>query len=97
MFKRRDAQGLPITVIIVAVIGLIVLVVIIAILTGKLGAFSSGVESVASCENTCNAIGAKFLSGGATDREACEANPNRRYMPGTYSDVPGKACCCLRQ
>jgi len=44
MLKKRDAQGLSITTIIVAVIGLIVVVVLIAIFTGRIGSFGKGLD-----------------------------------------------------
>jgi hypothetical protein len=56
MFKKRKAQGLSITTIIVAVIGIIILVVLIAIFTGRLGDFSAGVEKASSCETMCQAL-----------------------------------------
>ena len=63
MFKKR-AQGLSINTIIIAVIALIVLVVLIAILTGKLGAFSSGVEGGESTgQSLINKIKGKFGGG----------------------------------
>ena len=64
MLNKRKAQGLSITTIIIAVIALIVLVVIIAILTGKMGSFSVGVESAASCENLCKSSNKKVKTGG---------------------------------
>ena len=48
LFKRKKAQGLSITVIIVAVIALLVLVILALIFTGGLGQF--GIK-VADCEN----------------------------------------------
>jgi len=48
LFKRKKAQGLSITVIIVAVIALLVLVILALIFTGGLGKW--GVK-VAECEN----------------------------------------------
>ena len=103
MLKKR-AQGLSITTIIVAVIGLIILVVVILMITGKLGAFSSGVESSSSCENICKAIGKvgylQFTS------DSCKGNDDYTIMPGKFSDIDPRSdpeteksfpyiCCCL--
>ena len=84
MFKKRG-QGLSINVIIIAIIALIVLVVLIAILTGKLGVFSAGVESVASCENACKGLG---KDGGEDAR--CSGG---QKIPGDYTDAPAGCCC----
>ena len=96
MFNKR-AQGLSITTIIVAVIGLIILVVIIVMITGKLGAFGRGLESVSSCENTCKAVGGD--RGRELSSASCVDNPGvsvRKIIPGTFSDVDtGKVCCCI--
>ena len=95
MLKKRNAQGLSITTIVVAVIGLIVIVVMVALLTGKLGAFSSGVESAVSCGNVCKAIG-MIRSEEYPVENACKMKENDgyRYMPGDFSDRKGRACCC---
>tara|TARA_B100000315_G_C14231962_1_gene431394 strand:+ start:230 stop:529 length:300 start_codon:yes stop_codon:yes gene_type:complete len=97
MLKKRKAQGLSITTIIVAVIALIVLVVIVAILTGRMGAFSSGVAGVASCENACKALGMK-KSETSHDEEGCKEKSNQgyQYMPGTYSDITSTDVCCCQ-
>ena len=80
---------MSITVIVAAVIGLIIIVVIIAIFTGKLGGFSKGVESAASCENACKALdktGHEFVT--TTSTPVC---PGIK-LPGTFKE--GSNCCC---
>jgi anaerobic selenocysteine-containing dehydrogenase len=57
MFKKKNAQGLSVTTIVVAVIGLIILVVVISMLTGKLGNFGSGLSTVSGCDNICKGAG----------------------------------------
>lgn len=56
MLKKRKAQGLSITTIVVAIIALIVIVVLILMFTGKLGDFSKGLDDVRTCEKTCTAL-----------------------------------------
>ena len=53
MLKKKNAQGLSITTIIIVIIGLIVLVVLILLFTGKLGDFSSGVNSLGDPAKYC--------------------------------------------
>ena len=62
MLKKRNAQGLSITTIIVAVIGLIVVVVLIAIFTGRIGSFGKGLDAaekniIQSCSSLCGVQG----------------------------------------
>ena len=84
MIKKRNAQGLSITTIVIAVIALIVLVVLITILTGKLGAFGEGVSGVATCANACKALG-KIVD---TSSGSCSGTS----LPGDYTE--GSNCCC---
>tara|TARA_Y100000294_G_scaffold120234_1_gene111706 strand:+ start:381 stop:632 length:252 start_codon:yes stop_codon:yes gene_type:complete len=58
MLKKRNAQGLSITTIILAVIGIIIIVVLIAMFTGRLGIFSEKLkeQSEVSCLNLCTAL-----------------------------------------
>ena len=86
----KKAQGLSITTIIVAVIGLIILVVIIMMITSKLGAFGEGLESAASCENVCKALGTNEF--GYLSKSDCARWAAGR-IAGTLDDE-GKGCCC---
>ena len=88
MPKKRKAQGLSINTIILVVIGLIVLVVIIAVLTSRMGLFSKGLESAASCENACKAFGEEFDK--ISTKEACSG----QYVSGFSADKEGEGCCC---
>ena len=82
MLKKRNAQGLSITTIIVAVIGLIVVVVLIAIFTGRIGSFGKGLDMtekniIQSCSSLCGVQGFIKASGTIADSAACKtANPN---------------------
>jgi len=98
MFKKRNAQGLSITTIIVAVIGLIIVVVLIALLTGRLGTFTKGLDESKTCENVCTSLGKDTDYGESTD--TCSG----RYMAGRFSDITGPAgdgstqvCCCVER
>ena len=104
MLKSRKAQGLSITTIIVAIIGLIILVVLIAIFTGRTNIYSSNVDELTSCKNTCKNIG--YDIGSSVSENFClkVSNPKGNPLPGTYSDVSGKdeggrklICCCLNK
>jgi len=97
MLKKR-AQGLSITTIIIAIIALVVIVVVVSIFTGKLNVYSSGVDELSSCENTCKNSG--YFNGIASSDQSCKGVPGNT-IPGTYSDVSGKnsvgdalRCCC---
>ena len=59
---NKKSQGLSINVIIIVAIALIVLVVLIAIFTGRLGAFTTGLQGATTCSDLCKASG--FASGG---------------------------------
>ena len=95
MLKNKKSMELSVTVIIAAVIGLIVLVVLIGIFTGRLNIYSSGVNELTTCKNTCKNIGAdNHLT--PLDRSCNSDISNRRdVIPGTFSDVgKGRVCCC---
>jgi hypothetical protein len=64
MLKKRNAQGLTISVIIMAVVGLIIVVVLVAMLTGNLGGFSKGARDSGTCTTVCKAAG--YDSGATT-------------------------------
>ena len=90
MLKKRDAQGLSITTIIIAVIALVIIIVLIAILTGKLGDFGSGLKSFGDASKTCSSQGTG--SGVATElMDECEGGETAILS----SDGPGqgKKCC----
>ena len=84
MLKKRDAQGLSITMIIVAVLGLIVLVVMIVIFTKESGKNIDILESCGArggiCENPGSCIG------GTQIPEICQKNTG----PGVQK------ICCVR-
>ncbi len=98
MLKKRNAQGLPITAIIIAVIGLIAVVVLIAVFTSKIAWFGQGVENAQTCESVCSSLAKKTstdMKADATADPMCGDSSNERKMPGTFSDViKGNACCC---
>ena len=89
MLKKKDAQGLSITTIIVAVIGLIVLVVLIAVFTGRIGTFGKGLEAANSCQSACSAFGWKPTNEVAA---TCLAS-DEKYIPGKFKDTD-IGCCC---
>jgi len=93
---NKKSQGLSINVIIIVAIALIVLVVLVAVFTGRVGTFTKGVDSTATCANSCASFG---MSKGSdtTDRGACTSQDggHAKAVPGTYSDVAvGSVCCC---
>jgi len=91
MSKKR-AQGLSITTVVVVVIALIVIVVVVTILTGKLGFFSSGVEGISSCENTCERLGALgFLDESESE---CKRFTNYKIIKKVSGISEGNVCCC---
>jgi len=92
MLKKRNAQGLSITTIVIAAIALIVLVVIIAILTGRLGIFSKGLDEAVTCETTCNAIGKD--QGALHIKSSCD-RLNGKILGSLNEDNEG--CCCFNE
>ena len=84
MLKKRNAQGLTISVIIMAVVGLIIVVVLVAMLTGNLGGFSKGARDSGTCTAVCKAAG---YDSGATTEVA-------DYQTGGLIDSDKKMCKC---
>ena len=105
MFKKKNAQGMSITVIIVAIIALIVLVAEIMIFSGKFDDFRSGIGKAVTCEDACKAIGYDFSA--AISKRDCvrefSSGSLGEPIPGTYSDVSGSSstgkiiCCCMNK
>ena len=104
MYVNNKSQGLSVNVIIIVAIALIVLVVLIAIFTGRTNIYSSNVDELTSCKNTCKNIG--YDIGSSVSENFClkVSNPKGNPLPGTYSDVSGKdeggrklICCCLNK
>ena len=97
MYKK--SQDLSINVIIIVAVGLIVLVVLIAIFTGRTSIYSSTVDELTTCKNTCKNIG--YTNGLASSERSCGLAPGV-VIPGSYSDISGKnsvgqllRCCCV--
>lgn len=93
MLKKRNAQGLSITTIIIAVIGLLIVIVLIAIFTGRIGGFSKGLDTaetgVKTCSSMCEVQG--LTEDEATDAEKCK-DANGRVLRGSFT---GGFCCCV--
>ena len=92
---QKKRSELSIGVVVAAVIALIILVVVVAILTGRLNIYSSGVNELTTCKNTCKNIGADNhltpLDGSCNS----DISNRRNVIPGTFSDVDkGQVCCC---
>jgi len=102
MFKKRNAQGLSITTIIIAVIGLIVVVVLVAIFTGKIGDFGEGLDDTKTCSSICTALRKTTV----VNEVKTTCKTSGQYLPGKYGDVTGgtgttgtadfvpNVCCC---
>lgn len=93
MLKKRNAQGLSITTIIIAVIGLLIVIVLIAIFTGRIGGFSKGLDTaetdVKRCDVLCEVQGLSKSTTATTSTEC-----SGRVLRG--SDViPPAICCCV--
>ena len=86
---NKKSQGLSINLIIIVAIALIVLVVVIAIFTGRMGGFVGGLGESKTCQGACEGIGLP-TSAGSDDVAGCSG----KTLPGKYSDVPDKVCCC---
>jgi len=86
MFRKR-AQGISITTVVVAVIALIVIVVIVSILTGRVGQFSAGLESIGDPTKKCQGS----VGNGGTLRTTCLSNENSIVSSDAIAE--GKKCC----
>jgi len=92
----KKAQGLPITVIIIAAIALVILVVLVAMFIGRMGFFGKKVATVTemSCSNSCftNAEGAK-VHGVVMPGPTCPEGYHEQY--GSFNDVGAGELCCV--
>ena len=85
MLKKRNAQGLSITTIILAVIGIIIIIVLVAMFTGRLGIFSEKLEeqSDVKCPTLCTALGTTEIDCPTDDAPTDDAG--RKVS---------ESCCC---
>jgi len=83
MFKKRNAQGLSITTIIIAVIGLVIVIVLIAIFSGRLGKFGQGLDEAKTCDSLCTSQNLDPET--KKPRDECTG----RVMAGSFGDVSG--------
>jgi hypothetical protein len=74
MIKSKKAQGISLTVIVVAAIALLVMVVLILVFTGKIGNFTSNVDVCENkggvCQDTCNRANLETELSGATCKDS---------------------------
>ena len=91
MLKKKNAQGLSITTIIIAVLGLLILVVLVSLLSGRLGGFSKGVGEVGSCGKLCEVTGKSKTT--SDSKTLCE-DAGGDYRSGNFDDVTSGVCCC---
>ena len=96
MLKKRNAQGLSITTIIVAVIGLIILIVLIAIFTGRIGSFSKGLDTAETDVKTCNTLCVVqgLSKSTASTIDTCRS-ANGRVLSGSTDVTSPAVCCCV--
>ena len=99
--KSKKSQGMSINVIIIVAICLIVLVVLIAVFTGRMGGFTRGVDTTATCNNACSSLGME-MSAVSTELAAngcTSTTENYRAIGGgreRYRDLVGtQQCCCV--
>jgi len=85
MLKKRNAQGLSITTIVVAVIALIIIVVLIAIFSGRMALFGTGLDESKTCSSICSSLGKSMVQEVAKD-----CTDDKRHMWGTFADVSGE-------
>jgi len=98
MLKMKNAQGMSITVIIVAIIGFMVLIAVIMIFSGKFDDFRSGIGKAVTCEDACKVIGFEVSSSFPSAQNCKGPNERNKVIPGKYSDIPeDRVCCCLAQ
>ena len=84
---KKKGQGLSLNTVIIAAIVLIVLVVLWAIFTGRMGAFSRGLQT----QDEGLECGSAAIGGVATDGTTCTGSTK---IPGSFSDVGENQVCC---
>jgi len=84
MFKKRNAQGMSLKVIIVAILGLIILTIIVMMLTGKLGDFRSGTKDFGNIAKKCTEQEGKIY-------EVCPSGEGS--IASSDSIAEGVKCC----
>ena len=88
----KKAQGISLTVIIIAIIALVVLIILVTMFVTKM-AWWGPKATIPRCEKTCfvNSAGAKVFGEVVTGAECPE---NYHMAAGAYNDVgPGQLCC----
>ena len=91
MFKKRNAQGTSIKIIVAAVIGLIVIVAAVALLTGKLNIFGEGIKKFGDPEKTCSAQ--KTAANPTELDDKCDSTQTQILS----SDAAGKGKKCYKK
>lgn len=100
MLKKRNAQGLSITTIIIAVIGLVVIVILVAVFSGRMGQFGRNIDQMkqGSCVSVCSGLGKQSMytaNDGTAGNPVCGNDLNEQKVSGEFSDeVADKVCCC---
>jgi len=92
MIKNRKAQGMSIKIIIVAIIGLIILAAVVMMLSGKLGAFGGGIESVGDPTKTCES---QTETNNKPQEGKCDPN-DEIQIASSDSLIKGLKCCKAR-
>ena len=77
----KKAQGLSLHVIIIAALALVVLVVLIMIFTGRMGSFTTNLNSCETKGGNCDTIKDRQCPPGSTD------------LPGFDCEDKNKKCC----
>ena len=97
MLKKKKAQGMSITVIIMAIIGLAILIFVIMLFSGKFDDFRSGIGKAVTCEDACKVLGADNHR--SLLKSNCVDSPlsMKKIVSGAYSDItlPNNLCCCI--
>ena len=96
MLKKRKAQGLPITIIVVAVVALLVIVVLIAVFSGRMGQFGQNIDALkqGTCAGVCTGLGKQSTTIADSDASVCGDQPDERKISGDFSDVDDNFFCC---
>lgn len=89
---NKKGVELSVNVIIIAAISLAVLVVLFAIFTGRLGAFSRGVQETAdTCAQKCASLNLQKID---DTQFGCSERASGTFIAGKFSDTPKNGCCC---
>ncbi len=91
MLDKRNAQGLPVNIIIIAAIALVVLIVLVAIFTGRIGIFSRELGATSDVTKNCKEINPDYEL--MTEEECLDKEDTTTVLSKDSVADPDMVCC----